>query len=222
MITLYLSTRSWTRIYNTIINRDLVQKYNLQDGNILSNLSEYMMDNVSNLTSPNKVSDTLTSNRTPTSHITVGKYIRYLCNAFVFYDVKRYDIKGKKYLETSEKYYLCDTGLRYAVLGSRNMDYGRLYENIVCIELMRRGYDVYVGKLYEKEIDFVAQNGSKKLYIQVCDDISKIETFKRECDSLLKINDAYPKLILARTKHDDYDYEGILIKDLTKWLLNDE
>lgn len=211
-----------TEVYNTIINRDLVQKYNLQDGNILSNLSEYMMDNVSNLTSPNKVSDTLTSNRTPTSHITVGKYIRYLCNAFVFYDVKRYDIKGKKYLETSEKYYLCDTGLRYAVLGSRNMDYGRLYENIVCIELMRRGYDVYVGKLYEKEIDFVAQNGSKKLYIQVCDDISKIETFKRECDSLLKINDAYPKLILARTKHDDYDYEGILIKDLTKWLLNDE
>lgn len=207
-------------VYQTIMHRDLRQKYKPSDETLLDMVSEFLMDNISNITSSNKIASTLTSNKLPVNHVTIGKYLKYLCTAFLFYKARRYDIRGKKYLESSAKYYLVDSGMRFAVLGSRNLDYGRVYENIVYLELLRRGYDVYVGKLYNKEVDFVAKQGSELLYIQVSDDISRSETMERECDSLLKIKDAYPKIILARTKHEAYTYNGIIVYDIARWLVN--
>ena len=195
-------------VYNTLIIRDIKKKYNIRNEKILNNLSKFLMDNISNITSTLNITKVLNSQEENITDKTINKYIGYLCNAFAFYKMGRYDIRGKKYLNSLDKYYVADHSFRYAMLGMTNMDYGRTYENIVAIELMRRGYDVYVGTLYNKEIDFVAQKHNEKIYIQVSDNISEETTFKREVDSLLKIKDAYPKILIARTRHDDYTYEG--------------
>lgn len=206
-------------VYTTLVKRDLVDKYAISEVSLLDSICEFLMDNIANLTTANNVSSILKQNQIETTHITVGNYLKYLCNAFMFYKVKRYDIRGKKYLETNEKYYLADTALRYAILGTRNMDYGGAYENIVALELMRRGYTIYVGKLYQKEVDFVAVKASKKLYIQVSDNISDDATLERELSPLKAIKDAYPKILFANTRHDSYDVEGIRVIDIAQWLI---
>lgn len=209
-------------VYETILIRDLVEKYKLGYPTIMKRVSQYLMDNISNISSSRNISNALANDGAGTNHMTVGNYLNYLCNSFVFYEAKRYDVKGKTYLQSLSKYYLADTGIRFAELGKRNMDWGRMMENIVFIELLRRGYEVYVGKLYNKEIDFVAMKGGEKIYIQVCDDITSQETFNREVSPLLQIRDAYPKLLLARTRNEETDYEGIRVVDIPRWLLMEQ
>lgn len=209
-------------VYTTILERDLVKKYKIRNRSEFLSISEFMMDNIGNLLSPNNICAALNRGKSEITRKTVVKYIQYLENAFMFYEAKRYDLKGKKYLETNKKYYICDAAFRYAINGTKNLDFGRVYENIVYLELLRRGYEVYVGKLYKKEIDFVAIKRNEKIYIQVSDNISDPKTMEREITPLLQIRDAYPKMIIARTRHEDYQQEGVLITELSNWLLGDK
>ncbi|MEE0365176.1 MAG: ATP-binding protein, partial [Oscillospiraceae bacterium] len=173
-------------VFDTLIVRDIRQKYKIRNPILMNRIVDFLMDNISNLTSARNIADALTGNKDKINHKTVGNYMQYLCNAFAFYRVRRYDIQGKKYLASSDKLYLSDHTFRYAKLGTKNLDYGRVLENIVAIELLRRGYEVYVGVLYKKEIDFVAIKRNEKLYIQVSDNISDEKTFEREVNPFFK------------------------------------
>ena len=207
-------------VFETLVIRDIVQKFKIRNTPLLEKIADYLMDNISNVVSANKMANTLDSNKIKTNDKTVGTYIGYLCNAFGFYRIRRYDIRGKKYLASNDKYYLADPSFRSARLGNKNPDFGRISENLVAIELLRRGYEVYAGVLYKKEIDFVAIKRDEKIYIQVSEYIDNPETFEREYTPLLAIKDAYPKMILARTHQENYQYEGIQIVDIANWLIN--
>ena len=207
-------------IYKKTISKDIVKRFKIENEPLLIMVADFLMDNIGNKTSIRNIANSLTSKSYKTNDKTVGSYVDYLCKSFLFYPFTRYDIKGTRFLESDKKYYLADLSFRFANIGTKNMDYGRLYENLVAIELLRRGYEVYVGVLYDKEIDFVAIKNGFKYYIQVADDISKEETFKREVGPLLSIKDAYPKILVARTKHPESQYEGIRIVDIGDWLSN--
>ena len=205
-------------IVRTTITKDIVTKFKIENEDLLNMIVDFLMDNVGSKTSIRNVANKLTSNTYRTNDKTCGAYIDYLCRSFLFYPFKRYDVKGKRYLESDKKYYLADLSFRYAIIGTKHADYGHLYENLVAIELLRRGFEVYVGQLGDKEVDFVAIKDGMKTYIQVSDDISREETLKREVSPLLSIKDAYPKMIIARTKHPESQVEGIRIVDIARWL----
>ena len=212
-------------VYKTLIVRDIVNRNKIKNIPLMDSISDFLIDNVSRITSYRSITETLKSNKMDVNDKTVGTYIKYLCDAFAFYKVRRYDIQGKMYLATQDKYYLSDHAVKYAIEGTKNMNYGSIYENIVAMELIRRGYEIYVGILYDKKIDFVASKRNEKIYIQVSSDLGndfENETFKREVTPLLKIRDAYPKMIIARTHHDMFTYEGIQIVDIKDWLCNNK
>lgn len=206
-------------IFDTLVLRDIKQKYKIRNDSVLTKITDFLIDNVSNLTTARKLTEAINNKGDKVDHKTVDKYINYLCRAFAFYKVRRYDIQGKKYLASTEKYYLSDHSFKYAKLGTKNPDYGRTLENIVAIELMRRGYELYVGVLYKKEIDFVAIRENEKIYIQVANSIEEDDTKERELYPLRRIRDSYPKMVITRTGYPEYDIDGIKIIDITDWLM---
>lgn len=207
-------------VFNALIVRDIINKYKIRNVPLLHELIDFLMDNIGNIVSVRSITDSLAKNKTKADHKTIGKYIDYLCRAFAFYRIRRYDIKGKRYLKSEDKYYLSDHSFKYARLGTKNMDYGHVLENIVATELIRRGYEIYIGVLRKKEVDFVAIKHGSKEYIQVSYDISEQKTFEREISPLLNIPDAYAKTLIARTYQPEYQYEGIRIIDAAEWLTN--
>lgn len=207
-----------SNVYNTLIVRDIQQKYNIQNVPVLNRVGEFLMNNISNLTTGRNIANSLNSDGQNVNHVTIDAYLKYLCDSYAFYKIKRFDIKGKAYLYSQGKYYLADHAIRYAKLGTTNLDYGRMYENMVAVELMRRGYDVYVGTLRNKEIDFVARKRDEQIYIQVSANIDWEETFQRELAPLMEIRDAYPRLIITRTHQPERTYEGVKIIDIAEWL----
>ena len=207
-------------IYNTIIVKDIAVRRKIADTSILRNISEFMFASVGNILSVKKIADTLTSNGRSISVHTVESYLNALTQSYVFNKVTRYDIKGKQYLQSGEKYYATDVTMRYALLGRKNMDLGHVLENIVYLELIRRGYKVYIGKSGDKEIDFVAENSKGVQYFQVAYTVRDENTLKRELSALESISDHYPKYILTMDIDPDVDYNGIRKINVLDWLLD--
>jgi len=184
-------------IYNTVLLKDIVARKRINDVGLLESIIRFLCDNIGNITSSNKIADSLTSFGRKTTSVTVENYISALIDAYVLYKAPRYDIKGKQYLRSLEKYYISDIGLRQTILGERDRDIGRVLENIVYLELIRRGYAVQVGKAGEREIDFVASTGGDRFYYQVAASILDPATFEREFEPLRSIRDHYPKFVLS-------------------------
>ena len=207
-------------LLNTIILKDIVQRNKIADILMLRSVLRFLFDNIGNQLSTKKIADTLTSNGRKIDAKTVEKYVNSLLESYVIYQANRYNIKGKEYLKTLEKYYVVDIGLRYALLGKRSTDVGHILENVVYLELIRRGFDVYVGKVNDLEVDFVAMDGEKIIYYQVAATVRDEITLKRELSSLEKIHDHYQKIILTLDDDPEADYNGIRRINVLEWLLD--
>lgn len=206
-------------LYNTIILKDIAQRKKIADTSMLRTIAKFMFDNIGNCLSIKKIADTLTSEGRSISVHTVESYLDALVESYVFNKVSRFDIKGKQYLQSGEKYYATDVTMRYALLGRRNIDAGHILENIVYLELIRRGYKVYIGKTSEKEVDFVAENKEGFTYFQVAYTTREAETLTRELKPLQEIKDHYPKYILTMDLDPKADYDGIKKINVLDWLL---
>ncbi|MDR1664107.1 MAG: ATP-binding protein [Clostridiales bacterium] len=209
-------------IYNTIIMKDVVQRGSVRDPALLDTLVRFMAGNIGNIISTKKVSDYLTSSGRKTTSDTIDNYIQMLENAFILYRARRYDLKGKLHLKTQEKYYFVDTGIRNDLIGIRNKDYGFVLENIVYFELLRRGYEVAIGKLGTLEVDFVAVKPDRTVYYQVAATMLSDEVLERELKPLRDIPDNYEKVVLSMDRTPVTDYNGIRNINLIDFLLSKE
>lgn len=215
-------------IYNTILFKDVMQRKGITDKNTLERVTKYLYDNIGNRTSMKNISDNIEGLEKNNSYNTVSTYVQALIDSYIVYKANRYDIKGKEFLKTQEKYYAVDIGLRYYMLGqSSGKDMGHILENVVYLELLRRGYEVYIGKYDDLEVDFVAKNSENTIYYQVAlttresaDGNSSI--LERELAPLKKISDNYPKYILTLDDDLDADFDGIKKINVLDWLIKEK
>ena len=206
-------------IYNTIVVKDIAFRKKITDIMMLESITRFVFSNIGSQLSTKKIADTMNSDGRKIDVKSVEKYINGLVESYIVYKAKRYNIKGKQYLKTLDKYYVVDIGMRYMLLGTKSTDVGHILENVIYLELLRRGYEVYVGKVDDLEVDFVAMDYNKTTYIQVAATVRDEKTLKRELTSLQKIQDHYPKLILTLDEDPEADYNGIRRINALDWLI---
>ena len=196
-------------VFNTILLKDIVKRHNIRNVQLLENIAHFLFDNIGNVLSAKRISDYLKSQKLNVGVDTVQNYLSYYLEALAAHKVSRYDIKGKRLLEIHEKYYLGDTGIRHALMGYRESELSGVLENIIFLELKRRGYKVTIGKLGKREVDFIATGTGEKIYIQVCYLLASDETIEREFRPLEEISDNYPKIVLSMDTAFGHDHGGI-------------
>lgn len=210
-------------IYNTIVKKDIIDRNNIKNPALLENIIKYLANNIGSPISATKISDYLNSNKiVDSTHQTIDNYLNILEKSFIMYKADRTDIKSKALLKTLGKYYISDTGIRNIILGFRNINEGHLLENVVYLELLRRGYRVNIGKTGDYEVDFVAENPNTIKYYQVTQSLTNEDVKKRELRSLENINDNYEKIILTMDKTINNDYNGIKVINIVDWLVGAE
>lgn len=206
-------------IYNTIVVKDIANRHKISDTMMLESVARFIFDNIGNPLSTKKIADTMTSDGRKTDARTVEKYLSALMESYIVYQARRYNVRGKQYLKTLEKYYVADIGLRYLLLGTSSTDVGHILENVVYLELLRRGYEVYVGKIDDLEVDFVCMNARGRVYYQVAATVREEKTLRRELLSLERIADHYPKFILTLDEDPEADYNGIRRINALDWMM---
>lgn len=208
-------------VYNTVVMKDIISRKKIQDVMMLESVIRFVADNIGNMLSTKRIADIMTADGRKIDQKTVEKYLTSLCETFFVYEAKRYNVKGKQLLKTLGKYYLVDVGLRRMLLGGRSFDAGRLLENVVYLELLRRQKSVYIGKIDNLEVDFVAIDENDIVYYQVAATVRDEATLKRDLSSLQQINDQYPKYILTLDEDPEADYDGIKRINALKWLMGE-